>query len=844
MTANEKKDSFPPLVRIYQPVENNYPPIDGYNPNKETTSLFANYSLKSVAQFVKEWKEDFIQRMRVQSKSKKRNFNFRDAADCTALIDRPFDKCLVEYVQFIDSDPLKGNDYFKFVNSYFNGKELNIKYFRHDVEKLKKYYSKVDKEQERAGKEERKPINIFNNRRWEAYVLFMMLKIKGLYSNQFDSLFNVKETKSREYNPLTNLPSVLRHVLPFEIKEYDIKQANPTFIFIELGINSFDVYQHIDKTKFNMLLNIHKDVKGYTIDKVRKELFPIYGERVNDVITSERYNNKGKMQSDLAAIEKEYIEKFVEANSLENFVRLHDSVAIAANINCENLKFGDVEFREKTWTIPEVINDTINFYNDDLTTEPALYRKFFAQEGFIRLTMEDKDEITIIKNENKIVTPFNHTTDIMNYLRGEINEFETEEVENIIANDAYKIRSGFMLMDGEPYNLCKDTKDFVFIPFKNGVVRITVDGMELISYEEIDGFFAKHNTQRFNIEFIDVDKNPSEFYVFLSMAITGKDILNGEIPTDKEQDDILAFCSMIGYLLTNYKNPSFNPAIILSDANADGENRNGGRGKSLLLEALKHFRNYIIKGGNSYDPNYTHVHADLKLEHDLYMLDDVPHNFDYNALYTHITGPIDAQRKGTTAETIQFEDAPKFVITTNWAVRYDENATSTNRRFKEFKFSDFWNLHNTPDKMFGHSFFTDWSHDEWQRFYNFGFSCIRIYLNYGLRTIEYDKRLDNFRAYFYNDSLLEEIQRIFNVFESTGVFAFTVTDFIEIHRDKEMYRHRPEFNIRNARKYIDAFIQFQDLPFSYSKRERKWKAIRNNRNAVTDVLRIKSDVTF
>src|SRR5699024_7050115 len=113
-----------------------------------------------------------------------------------------------------------------------------------------------------------------------------------------------------------------------------------------------------------------------------------------------------------------------------------------------------------------------------------------------------------------------------------------------------------------------------------------------------------------------------------------------------------------------------------------------------------HFRCAIEKGGNAYDPNYTHVHADLKREHDLYLLDDVPHNFDYNALYTQITGSFDAQRKGVTAETISFEDAPKFVISTNWVFRYDKDATSTNRRFKEYKFSNFWNIENRPVDRF------------------------------------------------------------------------------------------------------------------------------------------------
>ncbi|HLV92821.1 MAG TPA: BT4734/BF3469 family protein [Aequorivita sp.] len=777
----------------------------------------------SVVEFVANWKKEFIARIKEGVKSKKQNFHFGDALKRSEGLRTGFDTVMIEYWRFLKTNPLQNNDYFKYVDSYRKDKKLNEKYFRYDLSKLKKYYDKVDK----AKKEEAK-YNPFNEGLFNKYTLFMMLKLRGEYRSNFNEIFGIKFDKNREYNPLTSIPSVLRSVLPFKIKEYDISRAYPTFIFMELGMKPFDVYERIDKRLFNTLLNMHSGVENATIEGVRDQLRCVYGDRVDEVITEERFNKKGRLFEELSKYEAEYIEKFVTANDLKNYVRLHDGIIVGIKEKCKVLEFGDVIFKEKEITTPEE-REIVNFYEFDeegkVITSPVLYSNFFEQENLLRVTREGHDKLTILKNESKIVTPINHKTDLVPFLKANINEFDTSQVENRIARDATNvIQQALQLLIPIPLEYHRDTKTQCDIPFKNGVARITAKGMELVSYDNIDGFFAKHSTQEHDISFIDVDAYPSDFAHFLMMAATGKDVTKEQL-TDADETAIMAFCSMFGYLISNYKNPAFNPAIILSDDDADGETRNGGRGKTLVQVGLSHFRPSIEKGGNAYDPNYTHVHADLKQEHDLYLLDDVPSNFDYNALYTHITGSIDAQRKGVTAETIPFEYAPKFVISTNWAVRYDAEATSTNRRFKEYKFSKFWNINNTPDAYFGKSFFNDWDEEEWNAFYNFGLFCVQHYLIFGLQSIEYDKEADNFRAYFYNDSILEETERIFKCLE--GEDSFTVTDFIRIHRASETYMYKPEFTIRNAKKYIDAYNSFQEKPpYLYSQRVRKWEKVK------------------
>lgn len=756
--------------------------------NKNITNKQHEVSLE-FDDFINNWKDDFTDKIRIQSGSKKQKFEFKDAVRIEESVDS-FDRAMLDFLKFKESNPLSKNDYFKFVNSYKKGVKLNVKYFRHDLSKLEDYYRKSD---------ENKKYNPFDAEQYFCYVLYMILKLRGEYKPEFDAIFNVKTVESREYNPLTSIPSVLRGELPFVIKEFDIKQAYPSFIFQQLGIKPFDVYKLIDKVTFNTLLNTHSGIKGVTIESVRNQLRPVYGERVNEVITDERFNNKGRIFSEFSKLESEYIAKLVEANDLVNFVRLHDGVVTQSDVECDNLAFGIMEFKLKGFAKPEIINDTVNFYSDDFSTSPVSYSRFLEQEGFMRVTREGHDAITILKSEGKIVSPINHKTDLVPLFKSEINELSTDFLEDTIARDSTnKILQSLQLLTPVPLVYHKDTKTRTDIPFKNGVARITAENIEIVSYDQIDGFFAKHDTQKHEISIIDRKDNRSEFCHFLLMAVIGRDH-DGELSSE-EQNSVNGFFSMFGYLLSNYKDPANATAIILSDDGADDASRNGGRGKSLVQEALSKFRVSIGKGGNSYDPTYRHVHADLKQEHDLYLIDDVPASFDYDSLYTHITGDVDCQRKGVTAERIEFKDSPKWCISTNWAVRYDANADSTNRRFREYKFSRFWNIDHTPKDYFGHSFFTDWDQAEWDQFYNFGFECVRYFLKNGLETIKYDKEVDNYLAYFSNDVVEGEMERIIGLLVVQT--EFKVQGFLDLHIDNPSFRYDSLFHKNNAKKHI------------------------------------------
>jgi hypothetical protein len=348
-----------------------------------------------------------------------------------------------------------------------------------------------------------------------------------------------------------------------------------------------------------------------------------------------------------------------------------------------------------------------------------------------------------------------------------------------------------------------------------------LDEVNRFSYTDVDGFFAPHETQEREFEY-NKNQSTSVFELFLTMASTGKNPLIEKL-TDAENETFEKFCIMFGYLIHQYKDESFNPAIVLSDAGANDCTRNGGRGKSLITKAVAEIRNAMLKGGDEFDPTYLFNYADLTKAHDVFIIDDVPAGFNYNALYTQISGGINCQRKGKPAQLITFKESPKFVITTNWSYRVDENSTSTERRFFEFQLTDFFNKENKPNQVFGQRLFDDWDAGEWNRFYNFSFGCVVLFLDKGLQRIIYNKTEDNFRASFNDDAKLQEMERIIDellIYKN----EFSVSDFLN-HYNKidNNLRFEKYFHSRNVKSLIDIFIKHHQKPLKYVLMTKKWQ---------------------
>ena len=454
--------------------------------------------------------------------------------------------------------------------------------------------------------------------------------------------------------------------------------------------------------------------------------------------------------------------------------------------------------------------------------------EFLKVDGYLRVSEQGRDETVVYKIDNGIMREFNVKSDTISLFK---TKLKGHPKESILVNELHKSRASvntvWNLLEGVPYDLQMDTKNSTYIPFKNGVAKITKGNyqIEIIKYDELKLFLPtesmKHEIKPFDVE----NREIGNFEKFIRCAIAGHD---KNAITPKQANDVTAFYSAIGCLLSSHKDLAQNKAIIWSDAGADDVNRNGRRGKTLIMLALRRFKPSIMKGGSEFDPNYRHVFADIENYHKIYLLDDVARNFNYHALYTNITGGISAERKGTKAIEIPYSQSPKFMISTNWIVPKNNDEASTIARFAEYQFSNFFNASHTPLEYFGETFFQDWNEKEYQLFHEFILTCIMVFLNDGLIEIEYRKESDNYFAYFSNSVVEDEMERIMR--EMEGRTEFKVSDFLKEHDKEESYRYKKLFNHISAKRRIDIWIEYHKLNWMYNTQWRKWEKVFENEN--------------
>jgi len=493
-----------------------------------------------------------------------------------------------------------------------------------------------------------------------------------------------------------------------------------------------------------------------------------------------------------------------------------------AEIQLKKQGFGLKEKLKKK-VIPELefVDDIPIYLGKDGKIDAFLLSKFLEENNFVRISIPGVDQLNIYHIDKKVLKVFNKT-DTVNFLTSKLKGSKNEGViSNFIFRERQAIKDIFQLIPGVDYDLQRDTESEVYLSFRNGVAKVTKAGVEMLDFENEElKYFAEVESQKHDFKIPDFqNRTVGNFEKFILYAIIGKVATYDEL-TKAEKRDVKAFYSMIGYLISNYKNPTQTPAIIFSDLFADGVNRIGRRGKTILARAINIFKYAMKRGGLEFDPTYRHVFSTLTEIIKLVIIDDVKAGFNYDGLYTQISGDITSEKKGIHAVEISFKDAPKFVITTNWVVRYDKTADSTNDRFKEYKFSHFWNIGNKPVDFFNERFFETWNNDEWQLFFEFMISCVIIFLTDGLQEIIYSKEDDNFNAYFSNDVILEEFERIMEkmkeLLNDNGFF--TTTNFLDVHYEKFNF-NKSFFDRNNVKNYIFCYSDKYKLGIKQNNRK-------------------------
>lgn len=724
-------------------------------------------------------------------------------------------KSIVEGLNYLEQHPLNLNLIYRAMKCYEEtGEETE---FTDKVvinkEKLNKYYHQIS--------EGKGVTDIINPETYASLILYTRLKLLGGYNSSYDDeVFGVTKKDGREFNPITKVSSLFRSGIGLDMFEYDIKAAVPTFIDLELDIDvRINVYDKISKSGLFSLLNDHTESdtkKSY--ETIIDELQPIYGVRSKEVVTREIYSSKGAFYRKMAKIEHDVIQKFTMENNLDKYIRCHDALFTLSK--CKELTFGKIEFVEKCFA--GKIENPQKFYsitNDQkVVTSASQYKDLLLNKGFSRINRED-DRINLIFNESKTARFYSHQTELVSYIQSLV--LEPESIANIIKDKIARdnnnvLKDALISMPSTKLNYYIDDAKSICIPFKNGVYKVTDSSSELLNYDDFNGYFAESKSVFHNFTYTETIGDFEQFVHRVSTGIT---------EFNPASETFVCFQSMIGYLLSSYKNPSKNYCIILSDMNAVDNERNGRRGKSLIYQAIEKVRKTLYKGGKEFSPSYTHNYADLDESVGIYVIDDVAAGFNYHDLFTSITGDITCQLKGSKAITIPFETAPKFIVTTNFYFRVEENDHSIKGRFIEYKFTNYYNADKKPEDEFNSLFFIDWNEEEWNNFYSFLVRCSKLYLKKGIERIEYDKKEDNIRAYLSSDAEIEFIEEaIKSAYWINNNMYFSVKDVLN-HLKHNKYLK--SMNKDNAYKYIEAYLNssYNKVGKFERKSDRKWHPI-------------------
>ncbi len=489
---------------------------------------------------------------------------------------------------------------------------------------------------------------------------------------------------------LTDHDKIIDRILKFDHGNFDLGRNNWVF-----KVASCMCEYEITQTKAESFLSKYAQ-QDFNENEITKTVRSAY-------IRSE--NNPKKYFNDLEkeSIIKEKIKSGEDVKVISHELKVSES-------QVETIKQKQGESIYEFWKIKKTKRGTwISIISHN-------YNSFLKINGFNKFYPE-KCEIPVFvkvtENKAKVVS----TDQIKDFVLNWLIEKNNIEVWNFMAeNPRYFSDKYLNYLSPIELKMVKDTKDTSYIPYQNGVLKVTKDSRKLIDYIDIDYYIWEN--QIIPREWKEVDDHTNDFQDFVSK------VTNQDEPRTKSLE------STIGYLLHGYKDKSHQKAIIFNDQEID-DNPNGGSGKSLMVTALSLFRSVVKIDGKHFNPlKSDFVYQRVNLDTQILAFDDVKRNFDFEYLFPLITEGITVNRKNKDEIFIPFDSSPKIVITTNYVIA--GAGESHDRRRHEIEFYQFFNKRNSPLKVYGRLLFDHWNTGDWIKFDNYMVANIQLYLNEGL----------------------------------------------------------------------------------------------------------------
>lgn len=340
---------------------------------------------------------------------------------------------------------------------------------------------------------------------------------------------------------------------------------------------------------------------------------------------------------------------------------------------------------------------------------------FFTSRGYY-LFRTSKQKHIFIRIIDNIVTEVGKKD-----LKDEILDFVKKEepsyiYEFFLKNIGKCVNDEFLeTLPAKEVEFKKDTKNAMQIYFQNCIVKISENGIKTFPYTKLNGYIWE--SQIIQREFDENSKAGSDFQKFCWNI------------SNHDHKRYAALSTSIGYMIHNYKNPAYQPALILNDE-VISSHPEGGTGKGIIFKAIEQFVKVLTIEGKTFSFDKNFLYQRVTKDTRLIIFQDVNKNFDFERLFSVITDGIVIEKKGKDEIFMSFEDSPNVGITTNYAIKGSGN--SNDRRRNELEIAQYYNKDRTPYDEFGRMMFKEWNEKQWSEFDVFIIECCILYLKTGL----------------------------------------------------------------------------------------------------------------
>jgi len=343
-----------------------------------------------------------------------------------------------------------------------------------------------------------------------------------------------------------------------------------------------------------------------------------------------------------------------------------------------------------------------------------MFRAFLQDRGYYRYYPDGGESFIFIKIESNRVHNTNEEK-IKDDVLGYLENLEDLSIYNHFADKTRFFKEDFLsMLDFTEVPFLVDDANTSYIYYKNCAVKVTKDDIEKVEYENLGGYVW--NDQIIDREFDFCESNECDYKTFIANI------------SNNDSNRIKSMHSTIGFLLQGYKDKGFCPAVIINDE-VISDNPEGGTGKGLFVQGITEMKKNVVINGKEFSFDKSFAYQLVSADTQILTFDDVKKNFIFENLFSVITEGITLEKKNKDAIKIPYEQSPKVVITTNYAIK--GKGSSFDRRKWELELTRYYGSGFTPYDEFGRLLFDDWDEGEWCRFDNYMLGNLKFFMKNG-----------------------------------------------------------------------------------------------------------------